>query len=505
MKYRLLLVFILLNSLVTSAQEEVFYHVFQRSFFDSDGDGHGDINGIHQKLDYLQDLGANTLLLTPLYVSDFYHNYFATDFEGIDPKYGSMDDYRLLVKEVHQRKMKIYQDVEMQYVAGKHLWFTGSYQKPSSGYSKYLYYHDDQNEKPFWFLNIPEFTTYDNRKQQIIVVDMRQEAVKEYTQKVLEFWMDPNGDGNFDDGVDGFRLDHMMDDLDNAGLLTNLFKDFWHPLLQNLKNKNPALKIIAEQADWASFGHDYFAKGNVDYVFGFRLKFALNSFQKEEIEKAADSTLLYNPINKNQLVFLENHDTKRWASEPGMTLPKAKAATAIQLLIGGIPSLYYGQEIGMKGIQQQFGMTDGNDIPVREAFDWYASGEGPGMALWYQDSGIWWDKRNQKANDGISLEEQKKDPNSLWNHYKTLLSLRKKHEELRMGSYEKITNSNPEVLSFGRKFKHKSKTILINLSDKEQHTTIAGLKKSNIIFGRIKTKKVTGKLTLKPYEVLLLE
>ena len=199
MKYRLLLVFILLNSLVTSAQEEVFYHVFQRSFFDSDGDGHGDINGIHQKLDYLQDLGVNTLLLTPLYVSDFYHNYFATDFEGIDPKYGSMDDYRLLVKEVHQRKMKIYQDVEMQYVAGKHPWFTGSYQKPSSGYSKYLYYHDDQNEKPFWFLNIPEFTTYDNRKQQIIVVDMRQEAVKEYTQKVLEFWMDPNGDGNFDD------------------------------------------------------------------------------------------------------------------------------------------------------------------------------------------------------------------------------------------------------------------------------------------------------------------
>ena len=487
------------------AQDEIVYHVFQRSFFDSNNDRNGDLKGIREKLDYLQDLGVTTILLTPLYVSDFYHNYFADDFENIDPEYGTMKDYRDLVKEVHRRKMKIYQDVEMQYVSGEHPWFKDSFENPDSKFSKFLVYNDAGNKKPWYFFDVPEFTTYDNTKHKIIVVNMKEQAVKDYTLKVLESWVDPNKDGKFDDGVDGFRLDHMMDNLDNANKLANLFSDFWTPVLTQLKTVNPYLKIVAEQANWNSFGHDYFEKGAVDYVFAFRLKFAVNSFDKEKIIKAADSTLLYNPKGKNQFVFLENHDTKRFASEPGMTLEKQKAAAAIQLLIGGIPSIYYGQEIGMKGQQQSFGMTDGNDIPVREAFDWYTSGQGNGTADWYKDTGIWWDKKNQKANDGISLEEQQRDPASLFNLYKDLLRLRKENQVLQHGIFSDVKNDNPYVLTFARTNNKDRYLIVVNLSETAQVFDYTGFSKTAYVYGKGNIKVAGGKTVVTPYGIAVLK
>jgi glycosidase len=469
---RMLFFLLVFSSVPLTAQHEVFYHVFQRSFFDSDGDGNGDLQGIRTKLDYLQELGVNTILLTPLYASDFYHNYFANDFEKIDPEYGTLDDYSQLIREVHRRRMKIYQDVEMQYVAGRHPWVARTFEKPK-GEKQYLYYLDAENKKPWYFFDIPEFALYDGRKQSIITVDLRRDEVKDYTFRVLRYWTDPNRDGKFDDGVDGFRLDHCMDDLDNAGRLTNLFRDFWSPLLDKLRLVNPDLKIVAEQANWSSFGAEYFTKAKVDYVFAFRLKFALSKMDKAEIEKAADSTFGIGTKNHNQVVFLENHDTRRFASEPGMSAEKEKAAAALQLFIGGLPSIYYGQEIGMKGAQQHFGESAGNDIPVREAFDWYASGEGTGMANWYKDSGPWWTQRNQKPGDGISLEEQYRKPGTLWQFYRDLLTVRRKHEALRSGRYRKLENDNAEVISFYRKSRRENCLVVVNLSAEVQVAKMA--------------------------------
>lgn len=503
MKKLILLTFLCFAS-VGQSQNDVFYHVFQRSFFDSDGDKQGDLKGIHQKLDYLQELGVTTLLLTPLYASDFYHNYFAYDFAAIDPEYGTMDDYLLLVKEVHKRKMKIYQDVEMQYVAGGHPWYKEGYGKPGSRYGDYLVYLDEAKTKPFLFWNIDDFTMWDGQKQKILVVNMANPEVKDYTYRTLLHWVDPNGDGRFDDGVDGFRLDHMMDDLDNAGKLTHLFRDFWTPLLGKLRGTNPKLKIVAEQADWASYGHEYMTGGSVDYTFAFRLKFALTKFDKREILKTADSTFHFNSAGKNQLVFLENHDTGRYASEPGMTVAKSKAAVALQLLIGGIPSIYYGQEIGMKGKQQSYGTTDGNDIGVREAFDWYIDGQGKGMARWYEKSGPWWDTRNEKPADGISLEEQQNDPNSLFSWYRTLLALRAETPALQQGVFSEVRNDNEAVVSFYREYKGKKVLVVVNLSDKAQVVTLEGawLVGKNLLHKGYFFKR-SARVDLAPYEVIV--
>ncbi len=471
MKKIIVLALFIFTHFSINAQHEVIYHVFQRSFFDSNGDGHGDLKGIHQKLDYLQELGVTSILLTPLYQSEFYHNYFATDFEKIDQEYGSMQDYLQLLKEIHRRGMKIYQDVEMQYVTHEHPWFLESFNNPDSRFGKYVYYLDNENKKPFWFYNIPEFTTYNNLKQKIAVVNMNNPAVPQYTLELLIFWLDPNKDGKFDDGVDGFRFDHMMDDLDNFKKLPNLFKNFWTPVITSLKKTNPAVTIIAEQANWFSLGHEYFRDAMVDRVFAFGLSWAIETFDKNKLMAAADSILTKNPPGKQQIVFIENHDTRRFASVEGMNEGKLKVAGTLNLLLGGIPLLYYGQELGMKGRQIK-GATDGNDIPIREAFEWNRAGDGEGMALWYKNTGPWWDSTNVKPNDGISFEEEHNDSQSLWSYYKRVIQLKKSHPALYRGNYRVVTNDNAQVFTFLRESNEERIVVAVNLSEEKQRAAV---------------------------------
>jgi alpha-amylase len=121
---------------------ETVYHIFQRSFRDSNGDGHGDLNGVRESLPYLQELGVTAILLTPLYPSRVYHNYFATDFEGIDPRYGTREDLQRLIADVHKRGMKIYLDMEFQYLAEGHPWWTAALKDRNSPYADFMLWDD---------------------------------------------------------------------------------------------------------------------------------------------------------------------------------------------------------------------------------------------------------------------------------------------------------------------------------------------------------------------------
>ena len=102
----------------------------------------------------------------------------------------------------------------------------------------------------------------------------------QYNKNLFVFFVDPNNDGKFDDGVDGFRLDHTMDNLDGKPALTNLFINFWNPLLTHLKKLNPNLKNVAEQSDWKDYGFAYFKNAGVDRMFGFSLQQATLSFAR---------------------------------------------------------------------------------------------------------------------------------------------------------------------------------------------------------------------------------
>ena len=460
------------------AQSEVIYHVFERSFFDANGDRQGDLQGIKQKLGYLQQLGVTSVLLTPLYESTYYHNYFADNWKNIDPAYGTVRDLTDLARSLHARKMKLYIDMETQYVTDHHAWWHSAVGNLQSPERDFLLFDDSLHEKPspiIW--GITELKGYNGQSRKVTTVNLRDSGVLKYNERLFAYFADPNGDGQFDDGVDGFRLDHTMDDLDGNSRLTGLFNCFWAPLIATVKSINPRLTFVAEQADWGSFGFDYFSKATVDRVFAFRLAMAIASFDKTQLQKAADTTLGMLPEGKEQVVFIENHDVDRFASRAGKDPGKERVAAVLNLLLGGIPSIYYGQELGMFGAGgfNKFGNTDANDIPRREAFEWYAADSGRGMALWYKNTGPWWDSTNLKPNDGISLEEEQRDPQSLWNWYRRLLTLRKANSMLQTGSYIVLNNTNPKVFSWSRSRAMHDAWLVVNLSAQAQETTIDGV------------------------------
>jgi alpha-amylase len=447
-----------------TSRGDVFYQIFVRSFRDSDGDHAGDLGGIEEKLGYLQDLGVTSILLTPINPSPFYHNYFASSFEGVDSAYGGLDAYRRLVQAIHARGMKIYLDQELQYVAEDNLWWRESQRQPASESSRYILFNGPGNTQPesgvFGLTVVPSYT---GQKIGIVTLNLLEPLTRQYFQNLFVSLVDPNRDGRFDDGVDGFRIDHMMDDLDLKGKLKDLFARFWAPIFAQARATNPTIRIIAEQYDWG-YGEDYLTRGGVDMVFAFPLRNAIASLKRDSIAGAITQTRAHTPAGKNQLVFIENHDMNRFASEVGGDARKERLGAALNILLQGTPLIYYGQEIGMRGKQNKAGSTDGNDIPVREAFEWSRRGDSPGSATWYRGTGSWWTNRYAKDADGISVEEEARDPSSLLSFYHRLLAIRRTRPELQSGDQKILATDRPDVLAVVRTDAGHESLLLVNLA-----------------------------------------
>jgi glycosidase len=259
----------------------------------------------------------------------------------------------------------------------------------------------------------------------------------------------------------------MMDDLDDKGLLTNLFADFWNPAFAKLRAVNPKLAFIAEQSDW-KYGEDYLARSDVSAVFAFPIHEAIRKFDKAALAEAIEKTAAVTPPGKTQLIFAENHDVSRIASDPGITPEKLRTAAALTLLLKGTPILYYGQELGMRGQMDQGYLTDESGIPVREAFKWAATDAAPGQALWYRRPGErYWDQRYARDHDGISVEEEAGNPQSLLNRYRTLSALRRAHPALVSGS-QRVLESPPGLLVVERSDVGETLLIVSNLTASAQ-------------------------------------
>ncbi len=455
-----------------AATDEVFYQIFLRSFRDSDGDRVGDLRGIEQSLGYLKRLGITSILITPICPSPFYHNYFCTSFETVEPAYGGEGAWRSLVRAVHARGMKLYLDVEDQYVAEGHPWWAESQGNPASKYSRYLIYHGPGNTQPATAVfEITGAPAYDGRQVGITTVNLPEPAVREYFQRLFLGFVDPSGDGRLDEGVDGFRLDHMMDDLDGKPELKSLFADFWAPIFARLRAANPRVRFIAEQGDWG-WGDDWLTRGGADLVFAFPLQRAIATLNRDSIAAAIEGTRARTPAGKGQLVFIENHDVMRFASRVGGDPRKERIGAALAILLEGTPLIYYGQEIGMKGKQATSWGWGWNDIPVREAFRWTAREEDPGSAIWYQGSGAWWTDRFNRDGDGVSVAQEQDDPGSLLSFYRRLLALRRAHPELREGDERVLAADRPDVLAVLRSTPTRASVLLVNLGDRPRVVTL---------------------------------
>src|SRR5690606_15420112 len=177
-----------------------------------------------------------------------------------------------------------------------------------------------------------DFKTWPNTKSHhIVILDLQNQRVKDWMIDFYKFWVDPNQDGSFEDGVDGFRIDHIMDDLDHKGILTNLYKDFWKPIFEACKDINPDIFILGEQSDWGDYGDVMVKESGADAAFNFSLKFALTSEAKANDMYKSTETLgvhmnpptIHRAVNENlkrfndrtyAITFLENHDVPRFAT-----------------------------------------------------------------------------------------------------------------------------------------------------------------------------------------------
>lgn len=503
--------------------DEIIYHVMPRSFYDSNGDLHGDLNGVVDKLDYIKELGVTTILFTPLYESDFYHNYFPTNYQNIDPEYGTMAEYINFIKEVHKRDLKFLMDMETQYAQSGNVWFDESYKNPKSEYSSFIYYSDSLNHYPeqiFMKPNSPlrDFNLWPDKKRNIVLLDLNDQKVKDYMMNFYTFWVDPNQDGRFDDGVDGFRIDHIMDDLDYKGIFTNMYAEFWKPIFQKCKRINPAIFVLGEQSNWNHDGKEMIEKSGADAAFNFPLRFALAG--KEGVHDMYANTdangVTMNPKQIHEIVlksinqfkdsiftvnFLENHDIDRWASIVNNNDGQLRMGGVLNLLLPGVPSIYYGQELGLIGVKGNYG-SDANHIPIREAFPWTYNPSEEGNALWYKETGPWWDNSfwNTEAIRDLNLTSQQNNKNSLWHHYKKLIEIRKTYKHFSTHNYEPIHTTIDGVLAFKRTRDKQSLMVIVNTTN---DTLKLNDHDSQEVIYQYNTSSRKHSLTLQPYGFLI--
>jgi len=443
-----------LQAPVSPWEKEVIYQIFPRSFADSNGDKIGDFKGIQNKLGYIKKLGATAILLQPILKSRVYHNYFPDSYTEADPRFGSNSDFFDLVHAAHRAGLKVVLDMEPQYVAGDHPWYIAANANPTGPDADRL-----AGSGLMGLRTVPE---YDGTKVPLATVDTNNSDVVKGITDCFLYWSSPPD--RPDDGVDGFRLDHMMDDLDNRHINKDMLSRFWAPLEAAVKAKKPNTFFVAEQSDWG-LGNDQFAKGNVDAVYAIPLRFVFlkaligappkeKPYQPGELVKAYREELASTPEGKTQLIFTENHDIARYASEVKSDPDLLRLGAVFMLTAKGTPSIYYGQELGMTGTQLH-GHDDGNDIPIRLAMPWTNSPSTTGTATWYPPS--------YAQPQTVSVGTEDYDRNSLLNFYRKLIRLRRTNPALSIGS-EDASRTTDTLIDLTRQSGRQTIRILINLA-----------------------------------------
>jgi alpha-glucosidase len=492
----------------------VIYEIYPRSFQDSNGDGIGDLNGITQRLDYLQALGVDAIWLSPIYPSpqvDF--GYDISDYENIDSQYGTLADFDRLVSEANKRGMRIIMDMVMNHTSDKHPWFIESASSKSNSKRDWYIWRDGKadgtppNKPPNNWTSIFGHSAwqYDARTGQYYYhrfyiqqpdLNWRNPAVENAMFGAVRFWLDRN--------VAGFRLDAiptLFEDpkLRDATFLagtnaygdrnqdTSLYENLpeVHGVMRRLRaavDKYPGQRVvigetylpnIAELDKWYGGAKHDELQLPMDMLVGFTNKLDATTFR----DRIADAET---KINGNQPLFVfDNHDNIRsWNRYGDGTHNEAIARLIATLLLTtrSAAMMYYGQEIGMtttpperkEDVKDPIGITgwpqekgrDGERTPMQWD-DSKNAGFSTSSSTWLPVA-VDYTTRNVKA--------EMADPSSLLNWYKQLIAMRKNNATLRDGSMTMLDVSNPSVLSYLRNGAsgHPSILVMLNFTDTTQ-------------------------------------
>lgn len=504
-----------------------YYEVFLYSFADSDGDGIGDIRGLIDKLDYINDgddttdtdLGCNGIWLMPVMPSTTYHKYDVTDYEDIDAEYGDLDDFRELVAECHERGIRLIIDLVMNHTSSKHPWFEAACDyieglggaEPSEAECPYFgYYNFTREPKGDVYYEVGDTGWYYEAQfwSEMPDLNLENQAVRDEFDGITSFWMDL--------GVDGFRLD-AAGEYETGQTTKNIeILSWFHSMVEE---KNADAYIVAEvwqdldtYAKYYESGIDScfdFAFANADGIIADSLKKTAGYNASSYGNAAANVQKKLAAYNADYIdaPFYTNHDMARSAGyySGDYSENMTKISGAMNLFMSGNAFLYYGEELGMKG--------SGKDENKRAPMYWSDAGDGKtaeGMC------------RGPEGMDAIkmkygSLEEQKDDPDSVYNFYRAVIKLRNAYPEIARGQVTFLKDlSDENVCVLKKTWNDRELVIAFNLSEQAEtvdlsDVTLNGREGAKMSLGgalATTDEEITfsgGTLSLPAYSVAILE
>ena len=463
----------------------VYYEIFVRSFYDSDGDGTGDLQGIIQKLDYLDDLGISGIWLMPIMPSETYHKYDVDDYYSIDESYGTMEDFEELVSKAKEKDIDIIIDLVLDHTSDTHEWFVkatnsvrkGKCEEPNS-YCDYYNFTTERKGKYYVVPGSPYF-------YEAVFVDgmpdlnLSSENVRNEIVNIVDFWMNK--------GVKGFRLDAVLHYFGENTPKNIEFLTWFTDLVRSYDED----AYIVDEA-WtnnSTIYSEYFKSGSSAFDFDLSQSGGdiVSTIRGERGAKLAKQVVEYDSLihsydeNAINSVFLSNHDQGRSAAFFAADENSTKFMANVYLLMPGTPFVYYGEEIGMLG--------SGVDENKRLSFIW-SDTDDTGMCSLLANSD--YTKRRYAA-----LDEQQKDKGSLYNHYKKVITVRNNHSSLVNGSTELYSTNNDAVYGVVSRNDKEEILVIHNFGKSVNEVTVEGYKLSETI--------VLGdeKITMKQNDVTL--
>lgn len=545
------------------------YQIYPKSFYDSNGDGIGDLPGIISKLDYLKALGVDIVWLSPVYRSPFAdQGYDIADYYAIDPKFGTMEDMETLIAEAKKRDMYIVMDLVVNHCSDEHEWFQKAIQDPDGEYGNFFYIEDcPDGKKPcnwrsYFGGSVWEPLPGHPEKQYLHLFHKKQPdlnwenpKVREEVYKNVNWWLDK--------GLGGFRIDAIINIKKKLP-----FQDYEPDREDGMCSTNRMLEeargigeFLGELAERTFRPHDAFTVGEVfnekddeladfigdDGYFSTMFDFYETCYGKSE-KGAYDSERYLTPEEYKHCIFrtqkrvgdlgmvsniIENHDEPRGVSHyiqpEDLCLASKKLLGGVNFCLKGLPFLYQGQEIGMENTVFS-SIEDVDDIGTLDEYKvGLDAGLSPKEALeaaghFSRDNGrtpMQWSAGEQAGfttgkpwlavnpnYTRINVESQENDPDSVLNFYRKLTALRKDsryQEALVYGTFVPYLEEEKNLIGYLRKTEAQTLLVLANFQKEGRMVKLPG-ETAKVLLNNLDSVKIeNGIISMKPYQFVVLE
>jgi glycosidase len=440
-----------------------FMQVYVRAYQDSNGDGIGDLNGLIQRLDYLQDLGVKGLWLLPVtQSSDRDHGYAVKNYRAIETDYGTQADFDRLISEAHKRGIGVIIDFVINHSSNQHPLFLNAASSASNANRNYFVW---QNPKPTgwriygqdpWhasnWANGFYFAGFSNTMPDF---NWRATEVDQFHQDNLRYWLNK--------GVDGFRFDAVGNLIENSATAWEVQAEnhvIMNKVRQTVMQYNDRYVVCEAPANSSAFAQS----SSCGSAFAFDLSGNIVGAAKGDVAAIQRLADYYKTRTANLAPFVSNHDRfagdRLWNQVQG-NVAQYKLAAASYLLLPGTPFIYYGEEIGMAASNALSG-----DHAIRTPMSWTADGNGFSSGSPF---------RSLSSNISTqNVAQQLTDAASLHRHYKTLLALRNSQIALRSGVYEGAW-SNQKTMGYQRVAGNEKVMVILNYETANAEVSVGSL------------------------------